>query len=51
MTKIVDEDEFDDFDSTNLDENIDDDDLDLDIDDIDIADRTVLPITVTQHIY
>lgn len=40
MTKIVDEDEFDnefdDFDSTNLDENIDDDDLDLDIDDIDI---------------
>lgn len=38
MTKIVDEDEFDDFDSTNLDENIDDDDLDLDIDDIDIDD-------------
>ena len=45
MTKIVDEDEFDnefdDFDSTNFDENIDDDDdidLDIDIDDIDIDD-------------
>jgi hypothetical protein len=44
MTKIVDEDEFDnefdDFDSTNFDENIDDDDIDLDIDidDIDIDD-------------
>ncbi len=36
MTKIVDEDEFDDFDSTNFDENIDDDiDLDIDIDDVD----------------
>ena len=41
MTKIVDEDEFDDFDSTNFDENIDEDDIDLDInidDDIDIGD-------------
>jgi hypothetical protein len=42
MTKIVDEDEFDngfdDFDNTNFDENIDDDDIDLDIDDIDIED-------------
>ena len=41
MTKIVDEDEFDnvfdDFDNTNFDENIDDD-IDLDIDDIDIED-------------
>lgn len=42
MTKIVDDDEFDngfdDFDNTNFDENIDEDDIDLDIDDIDIDD-------------
>lgn len=41
MTKIVYEDEFDDFDNTNFDENIDEDDIDLDInidDDIDIGD-------------
>lgn len=41
MTKIVYEDEFDDFDNTNFDENIDEDDIDLDInidDDIDIVD-------------
>lgn len=40
MTKIVYEDEFDDFDNTNFDENIDEDDIDLDInidDDIDIG--------------
>lgn len=47
MTKIVYEDEFDDFDNTNFDENIDEDDIDLDIN-IDIDDDIIVDKVETE---